>query len=114
AIPPFFVMDTLETVPGNAGVCIAILILAAVPVFGAAATQPADARQVFEQGQQALNKGDLSAAEKAFRQLLASDPNNVGAHGNLAVVHMRRREWKRALAELRIAERLAPGMTGIR
>jgi tetratricopeptide (TPR) repeat protein len=88
------------------------LILAAVPVLGA--TQPADARQVFEQGQQALNSGDLSAAEKAFRQVLTGDPNNVGAHGNLAVVYMRRREWQRALVELRIAERLAPGMTGVR
>ena len=96
----------------NSGVCTAILILAAVPVFGA--TQPTDARQVFEQGQQALNSGDLSTAEKAFRQVLVGDPNNVGAHGNLAVVYMRRREWKRALVELRIAERLAPGMTGAR
>lgn len=90
----------------------AVLTLAIVHL--PAATQPADARQVFEQGQQALNSGDLAAAEKAFRQVLAGDPNNAGAHGNLAVVHMRRREWKRALAELRIAERLAPGMTGIR
>jgi tetratricopeptide (TPR) repeat protein len=95
------------------GVCIAILILAVVPSLGAA-TQPTDARQVFEQGQQALNSGDLATAEKAFRQVLAGNPNNVGAHGNLAVVYMRRREWKRALAELRIAERLAPGMAGVR
>ncbi len=111
--PAVFRYGYTKTVRGNAGICAAILILAAVPVVGAA-TQPADARQVFEQGQQALNKDDLSAAEKAFRQVLAGDPNNVGAHGNLAVVHMRRREWKRALGELRIAERLAPGMTGIR
>jgi tetratricopeptide (TPR) repeat protein len=96
------------------GVCTGLLILANFTALGAAATQPIDARQVFEQGQQALNGGDLSTAEKAFRQVLASDPKNVGAHGNLAVVYMRRREWRPALAELQVAERLAPGMTGIR
>jgi tetratricopeptide (TPR) repeat protein len=79
-----------------------------------AATQPADARQVFERGQQALNSGDLTTAEKAFRQVLEVEANNVGAHGNLAVVYMRRREWKPALAELRAAERLAPNVPGIR
>ena len=79
-----------------------------------AATQPADARQTFERGQQALNRSDLATAEKAFRQVLEAEPNNVGAHGNLAVVYMRRREWKPALAELRAAERLAPNMPGIR
>ena len=89
-------------------------VLGVAIMRAAAAMQPADSRLVFEQGQQALNSGDLSAAEKAFRQVLSGDANSVGAHGNLAVVYMRRREWKQALAELRVAERLAPGMTGIR
>lgn len=74
----------------------------------------ADARHLFEQGQQALGRGDLAAAEKDFRAVLAAEPDNVGAHGNLAVVHMRRREWKAALVELQAAERLAPKMPGIR
>jgi tetratricopeptide (TPR) repeat protein len=92
---------------------ILLLILAAgLPLH--AATQPVDTRQVFEHGQQALNSGDLTAAEKAFRQVLEAEPNNVGAHGNLAVVYMRRREWKPALAELHAAERLAPNVPGIR
>jgi tetratricopeptide (TPR) repeat protein len=38
----------------------------------------------------------------------------VGAHGNLAVVYMRRREWRPALTELRAAEHLAPKIPGIR
>ena len=73
-----------------------------------------DARQAFERGQQSLDRGDLTEAEKAFREVLEAEPNNVGAHGNLAVVHMRRREWKAALGELQTAERLAPKMPGIR
>ena len=83
-----------------------------VPLLASA--MPVDARQTFEQGQRALDHGDLASAEKAFREVLAAEPNNVGAHGNLAVVYMRRREWKPALAELQAAERLAPQMAGIR
>jgi len=90
-----------------------LLILAALLRLHAA-TQPFDAHQVFERGQQALNSGDLTTAEKAFRQVLEAEPNNVGAHGNLAVVYMRRREWRPAMAELRAAERLAPNVSGIR
>jgi tetratricopeptide (TPR) repeat protein len=93
--------------------CHSLLILAFLMPLQAA-TQPESARAAFEQGQQALTRGDLIAAEKNFRQVLAAEPNNVGALGNLAVVYMRRREWKPALAELRAAERLAPKMPGIR
>jgi tetratricopeptide (TPR) repeat protein len=99
---------------GNTRVSAGILMLAIIPSLSVTATQPANARQVFEQGQQALNSGDLSTAEKAFHQVLAGDPNNIGALGNLAVVYMRRRDWKQALAELQVAEQLAPATTGIR
>jgi tetratricopeptide (TPR) repeat protein len=81
--------------------------------FGAAAQQT-DTRQIFERGQHAMDAGDLAAAAKDFHAVLAAEPDNVGAHGNLAVVHMRRKEWTAALTELRIAERLAPKMSGIR
>jgi tetratricopeptide (TPR) repeat protein len=89
-------------------------MLAAAALLQGAGTQAAGAREVFEQGQQALSRGDLDGAEKAFRRVLAAEPDNVGAHGNLAVVYMRRRQWKPALAELRAAERLAPHLPGIR
>ena len=92
--------------------CHSLLILAALMPLQAA-TQPASAREIFEQGQQELSRGDLIAAEKDFRQVLAAEPNNVGAHGNLAVVYMRRREWRLALTELRAAEHLAPKIPGI-
>jgi tetratricopeptide (TPR) repeat protein len=86
------------------------LLLALAP----AAAQPADLRQIFERGQHALAAGDLTSAERDFREVLAGDPGNVGAHGNLAVVCMRRQHWNLALTELRTAEKLAPKMTGIR
>jgi len=93
--------------------CGSVLILALVIPLGAA-TQPKSAREAFELGQQALTRGDLAAAEQDFREVLAAEPDNVGAHGNLAVVYMRRRQWEPALAELHAAERLAPKMAGIR
>ncbi len=83
----------------------------AVPALALCA---AETRQVFEQGQHAMDAGDLGAAEKAFRAVLAAEPENVGAHGNLAVVYMRRKQWEAALRELRAAEQLAPQLPGIR
>ena len=61
-----------------------------------------------------MESGDLSLAEKSFRDVLTLEPDNVGAHGNLAVVHMRRRDWKPALEQLQAAKKLAPKMPGIR
>ena len=104
-------MDTLKLVRAIAIAWTALaLTLGQLP----AATEAPDARQIFEQGEQALASGDLATAEKAFRHVLEAEPNNAGAHGNLAVVYMRRREWHPALAELRAAEKLAPDMPGIK
>src|SRR5580704_10439243 len=70
--------------------------------------------ELFERGQQALAGGELAQAEAAFRGVLAIHPNDVGAHGNLGVIAMRRKQWKTALSELRSAEKLAPANVGIR
>ena len=75
--------------------------------------QAADAKQTFDRGQHALDASDLTSAEKDFRFVLSVEPDNVGAHGNLAVVYMRRKNWKAAMAELQAAQRLAPKMPGI-
>lgn len=91
-----------------------LLIVSAMQLSSAPAPETADPRQIFERGQHALEAGNLAAAEKSFREVLAVEPDNVGAHGNLAVVYMRRREWKPALAQLQAAERLAPQMAGVR
>ena len=90
-------------------ICVQGLISSALLV-----AQPLATRQIFERGQHALDAGDLAAAEKDFLAVLAREPDNVGAHGNLAVVRMRRKEWTAALSELRAAEKLAPNMPGIR
>jgi tetratricopeptide (TPR) repeat protein len=82
----------------------------------AACAQPAgqDARELFARGQQALEHGDLVQAEAAFRRVLTIHTNDAGAHANLGVIAMRRRQWTAALGELESAKRLAPGIVGIR
>jgi predicted Zn-dependent protease len=73
-----------------------------------------DAKAQFEQGQKALQEGDLDAAEAAFRKVLAADPRSAGAYSNLGVIAMRRKEWNRALSFLQKAAKLAPSVSGIR
>ncbi|HJY90676.1 MAG TPA: tetratricopeptide repeat protein, partial [Candidatus Acidoferrum sp.] len=74
----------------------------------------ADPQAWFQKGQTALQSGDLDAAEKAFRQVLATDPNAGAAYANLGVVSMRRKDWDAALRNLKKAERLSPKTPGIR
>ena len=68
---------------------------------------------LFMEGKSALTKGDLTAAETAFRQVLKLEPDSLPARANLGVVYMRREDWPRALAEFRTAERLAPNNPGV-
>jgi Flp pilus assembly protein TadD len=77
-------------------------------------TPRVDLRKLFQQGQTALQEGDLATAESAFRQVLAIDPRAGGAYANLGVIKMRRKEWDQAISLLRKAEKLEPRITGIR
>ena len=92
---------------------VAVWIVAGLPTVRA---RPAaeDARELFARGQQALEHGDLMQAEAAFRQVLAIRTNDAGAHANLGVIAMRRKQWNTALSELESAKKLAPGIVGIR
>jgi tetratricopeptide (TPR) repeat protein len=73
-----------------------------------------DLAQVFQAGQDALNRGRLEEAERDFRQVLAANPQVGGAYANLGVVYMRRKQWVKALEMLRKAEHLMPQVAGIR
>src|SRR5438132_2816879 len=80
----------------------------------AIAKQRMDPQAWFAKGQRALQAGDLEVAETAFRQVLSVDPRAGSAYANLGVIAMRRKEWDRAIALLRKAEKLEPKMAGIR
>jgi Flp pilus assembly protein TadD len=73
-----------------------------------------DPKAAFAQGQAALQSGDLTAAETAFRRVLSVDPQSGAAYANLGVIAMRRKEWDHALILLQKAEKLEPKMSGIR
>jgi tetratricopeptide (TPR) repeat protein len=75
---------------------------------------PAQPQQVFQSGQNALNRGDLAEAERDFQEVLRIDPHVGGAYANLGVVYMRRKQWPKALEMLRAAERMMPQVAGIR
>jgi tetratricopeptide (TPR) repeat protein len=76
-----------------------------------AATDPA---QLFQAGQDALNRGRLDEAERDFLKVVAANPQVGGAYANLGVVYMRRKQWTKALAALYKAEQLMPQVAGIR
>lgn len=80
----------------------------------AASGAAADAAQLFQAGQAALNRGSLDEAERDFRRVLAADPQVGGAYVNLGVVYMRRKQWTKALDMLGKAEHLMPQVAGIR
>src|SRR6266436_2439409 len=80
----------------------------------AAEVEHAELAKIFQRGQMALQQGDLEAAETDFRRVLQSDPRSAAAYVNLGVIEMRRKNWDKALGELRHAEKLAPKMPGIR
>lgn len=89
-----------------------------MPQKSDSAQKPAAARPNpaawFAEGEAALQKGDLNAAEAAFRRVLAVDPASGAAYSNLGVIAMRRKEWDKASTLLRRAETLEPKMAGIR
>jgi tetratricopeptide (TPR) repeat protein len=79
-------------------------------------TQTADPAQLFQHGQEALNRNQLDTAERDFRQVLQLDPKSGAVYANLGVVYMRRKQWDKALTMLHKAEPLIPKSqaTGIR
>ena len=85
--------------------------------WGAAAqdapNSKADPAAIFQQGKQALQSGQLSAAEVAFQRVIGLDPKSAAAYINLGVVHIRQKRWDDAIATLRKAEALAPNEPGV-
>ena len=79
-----------------------------------AQTKAIDPAQLFQRGQDALNRGQLEEAERDFREVLSVDPKAGPAYANLGVVYMRRKQWPKALDMLGKAERLMPQVSGIR
>jgi tetratricopeptide (TPR) repeat protein len=104
------------------GVVLFLLMVAAFGIpslrasFAAAQNAPPaqDPAQVFQRGQEALNGGKLEDAERDFRAVLQVDPQAGPAYANLGVVYLRRKQFGKALEELKKAEKLMPQIAGVR
>src|SRR4029077_2209075 len=96
-----------------AGVSLRAIVLQ-VRTATASSTAAADLQKTFAEGEAALQRGDLDAAEASFRKVLAADPRAGAAYANLGVIAMRRKDWDHALSLLQRAEKLQPKMSGIR
>src|SRR5260221_11474867 len=75
--------------------------------------QSRDLQKVFVAGQAELQRGNLDAAERDFKEVLAADPKAGPAYTNLGGVAMRREKWDEALGVFEKAGRVPPNETGI-
>src|ERR1700730_17210246 len=83
-------------------------------LFGQTRDLEATVGRSIEAGEAAMKQGQLPEAEKSFLKVTAIMPQDLRAHVNLGVIYMRQKKWKRALEELRTAEKIAPQIPGIR
>lgn len=90
------------------------LLFLAAAVSAADVALAADTPEtIFRQAAEALAAGDLSAAERGFRDLLRAQPNNVSVLGNLGVTYSRMERSADAIRVYRQALKLAPNEPGL-
>jgi tetratricopeptide (TPR) repeat protein len=70
------------------------------------------ARALFQEAVQAHQAGDLTAAERLYRQTIAADPRSLSARGNLAVVAFQRGDPAAGVAWLDQSLALEPNQPG--
>src|SRR5438477_12450392 len=98
-----------------AGIC--VWVAAAPPAFPQSTPRsqsvPGKQQQVeshSRQAQEFLRKGQPDLAVREFRTILALDPNNVDARGNLGVTYFFQGDYAKAAPELRNAIKLRPNL----
>jgi len=69
---------------------------------------PAQAEALYAQGMQALQHGDLSAAETAFEKVLRLAPGSAEAHNSLGWVLLAQGKIAPAIREFQTAVKLQP------
>jgi tetratricopeptide (TPR) repeat protein len=68
------------------------------------------AAQLSSAGRQALAAGDYAEAQAAFEKLSRLEPSVAEIHATLAAICFKRREYEKAVAEIRTAQKLKPGL----
>ena len=91
----------------RAGICIWLIVHA--PAFA----QPGKQQQIeshSRRAQEFLRQNKLDLVEAEYLAILALDPNNVDAHGNLGVTYFFASDYAKAVPQLRGAVKLRPGL----
>ncbi|MGI9075031.1 MAG: tetratricopeptide repeat protein [Bryobacteraceae bacterium] len=84
----------------------AVVLMAALPVFGQSSAEQLQLHARQAQEYLKSNRPDLAAGE--FSAVVALDPNNVDARGNLGVLLFFQRDFANAAQQLRAALQLQP------
>jgi Flp pilus assembly protein TadD len=99
----------------SAGIC--VCVAAALPAFPQSAprSQSVSGKQQqiethSRQAQEFLRQGKPDLATGEFRTILALDPNNVDARGNLGVTYFFQGDYAKAAPQLRAALKLRPNL----
>src|SRR6266852_7335926 len=92
--------------------CVTVLVSLALPALceGAAET-PTDVQQLYEAAQQARARGDLSAAEAKYLEVIRRAPQLVNAYHNLGIVYFAERKYGNAASTLEKAVKLNPRLS---
>jgi tetratricopeptide (TPR) repeat protein len=110
---PFPVGDTLERmILRTSAVALHGLVMLVLSSASSVAqgSQDETLQQYSQAGQQALTAGHYDEAESDFKKLLQIDPNIAEMHATLGVVYFQEKKFEQAVAELRSALRLKPGL----
>src|ERR1700682_591682 len=69
---------------------------------------PAQAEAIYAQGMQALQQGDLEAAQTAFERVARLVPGSAEAHNSLGWVLLAQEKLDAAIREFQVAVKLSP------
>jgi tetratricopeptide (TPR) repeat protein len=94
----------------SAGICVWI---AAAPAFSQALSKQQQIETHTRQAQEYLQRNQPELAVKEFTAILALDPNNVDARGNLGVLYYFHGDYTKAAPHLRAALKLRPNLSKI-
>lgn len=92
----------------GAGLCWFMALLATTaPTRSQRVNSPED---LAAAGQQAMAHGNYALAEEKFEELARMEPAVAEIHATLAAICFERREYERSITEIRLAQRLKPGL----
>ena len=97
----------------GARICFFLALCCTISTAGIGQNAAEPSAALAAEGQQAMAHGDYTTAEEKFQKLAQLDPGVAEIHATLAVICFKRREYERAVTEIRVAQRLKPGLPNL-